>query len=163
MALTYEPIATTTLSSATTTITFSSIPSSYTDLRIVIVPKISNGTGWTTLQFNGDTGTNYSVTYITGNGSTASSSRLTSQSNIYVGYNSNASAGYTFNTVDVFSYTGSTFKTVLNTNSDDQNGSGFVRRIVGLWRNTNAITSIELKNSQFNADTTATLYGIKAA
>ena len=74
MPKTYEPIATQTLASATNLVTFSSIPSTYTDLIFVCVP------GTVTLQdmyfrVNGDSGLNYSWTHIFWTGSTAGSVR----------------------------------------------------------------------------------------
>ena len=63
MASTYEPIATTTLGSAASSITFSSIPATYTDLRLVLVHTPSASTGNAQMQFNSDTATNYSYTY----------------------------------------------------------------------------------------------------
>jgi hypothetical protein len=65
-------------------------------------------------------------------------------------------------TADIFSYAGSTFKTCLNSYSSDNNGSGYAGRLVGLWRSTAAITQVSLlvTGSNFNAGTTATLYGI---
>ena len=67
---------------------------------------------------------------------------------------------------DVFSYAGSTFKTVLGEASLDANGSGYVSRGVGLWRSTSAINSINIfstVSNSFATGTTATLYGIKNA
>jgi hypothetical protein len=68
-------------------------------------------------------------------------------------------------TYDIFSYAGSTFKTLLMTTSGDQNGSGWVERIVGLYRSTSAITSISIdaSASTFAVGSTATLYGILKA
>jgi hypothetical protein len=165
MPSTYEPIATTTLSSASSSITFSSIPATYTDLRIV---QVLTGTtnAYTKLRFNGDTGTNYSSTNIRGDGSTASSQRETSDTGIRINGNYPVNSTPSLNTVDVFSYGGSTNKTVLNSASNDQNGAGGLNRTVGLWRNTAAITSItiyEFTGDTFAAGTTATLYGIKNA
>jgi len=67
MASTYTPIATQTLGSATGTVTFTSISGSYTDLVLVITGNTNNPTN-PVLQFNGDTTTNYSHTYISGTG-----------------------------------------------------------------------------------------------
>ena len=158
-------IATTTLGSAGT-ITFSSIPATYTDLRIVLVSKsVSNGAN-VQFRFNGDTGNNYSFTYLRGDGTSASSYR---ESNIPYGYFSDQSSSTYPNmgTLDIFSYTGSTFKTALATYSDDRNGSGYVFSAVNLWRSTSAITSVSLSPSNFSnnfqSGTTATLYGILKA
>jgi hypothetical protein len=162
MATTYEPIATTTLGTTASSITFSSISSTYTDLRVVL----SNVTATANLitQFNSTT-TGYSQTFLLGSGSVAESVRYTSFDGIYGSYNQLPSTTVpTFFTLDIFSYAGSTFKTCLCESSLDYNGSGEVARIVGLWRNTAAITSVKLGfSSNFKAGTTATLYGIKNA
>lgn len=161
---TYEPIATTTLGSAASSITFSSIAGTYTDLRLAVYGIASSGSFLSPgCRFNSDTGSNYSYTSISGDGSAAASLRTTSGTNI--GFNTQYSITSSiggFLTADVFSYAGSTYKTVLTTASVDQNGAGAVERIVGLWRNTAAITTLTL-NGSFGSGTTATLYGIKAA
>lgn len=161
MPSTYSPIATTTLSSAASTITFSSIPNTYTDLRLTIVATSSASNIY--INFNSDTGSNYSVTRIDGDGSAASS---VAQSNLSEArlYGLNSSTP-TFYTMDIFSYAGSTNKTFLAESNGDLNGSGFVRRYVELWRNTAAINTILLTASggTFSTNTTATLYGIKSA
>ena len=72
MAITYEPIATTTLGSAQASVSFSSF-SGYTDLVLVCVATTASDDQFLSVQFNGDTGSNYSNTYMTGNGSTATS------------------------------------------------------------------------------------------
>jgi hypothetical protein len=163
MATTYEPIATTTLGSAASSITFSSIPASYTDLRLVFV-----GTGTVSTIFrcrlNSDTTTVYSSTYLNGNGSTASSNYSNNDSYSFFLPYINTTTPFLF-TYDFFSYANSVFKTCLVTISGDLNGSGDVTRGVGLWRNTTAINTITLSpnSGNFNAGTTATLYGIKNA
>jgi hypothetical protein len=170
MPTTYEPIATTTLGSAAAEITFSSIPSSYTDLRLVIVTNdgdTGNG-GNFAMQFNGVTTSTYSSISLRGDGSTADSNSLSSFPYIALGALNGASGTRSFYTVDIFSYAGSTNKTILGTNSGDRNGAGQVQRCVGLWRSTSAITSIVVKSNnsptrQLITGTTATLYGIKNA
>ena len=167
MPATYEPIATTTLGSAAASITFSSIAGTYTDLRLVLAPISTGASSYNAdLNFNSDTGSNYSVTNVIGDGSTASSTQFSNQTKIRFTYNGiTPSAKPSFYTFDIFSYAGSTNKTCLNTASEDQNGTGWVMRQVGLWRNTSAITSITLAiiSTTFAAGTTATLYGIKNA
>jgi len=158
-------IATTTLSSASANITFSSIPATYTDLRLIVT-----GTESTTIskriQFNSDTGTNYSYTRINGNGTTAASQRGTSEGTgiRYASdqYGDSASIPM-FTAFDIFSYAGSTYKTILAATSSDQNGGGYVQRTVGLWRSTSAITTVSLvfaSGATWDAGSTATLYGI---
>jgi hypothetical protein len=164
MPATYEPIATTTLGSAASTITFSSIPSTYTDLRLVLVATTTTETSCY-LQFNSDTGTNYSRTELSGNGSAAFSSGGSSQAQISLVYSSISTTIPSFITLDIFSYAGNTFKTCLTSASQDVNGSGLVGCNVGLWRSTSAITSVNFifYSGSFAAGTTATLYGIKNA
>ncbi len=162
MAATYEPIATTTLSSAAASVSFTGISSAYTDLRIIAVGVRVSG-GALALQFNGDTGTNYSKTRLAGTGTSASSSRDTTQTNIGTnGWNTTYNQLYE---IDLFSYAGSTYKTCLIGMSADENGGGEVSRIVGLWRNTAAINRVDLliTSGTIAAGFTATLYGIKAA
>jgi hypothetical protein len=165
MPSTYEPIATSTLGSSNANITFSSIPSTYTDLRFVVTGTSLSAFETLLVRFNSDTGSNYSQTRIVGSGSTATSQRETSATSIRVALGSGFGPTQpSFITVDVFSYTGSTNKTVLAEASTDRNGAGSVERAVGLWSNTSAITTILINNAnQFNTGTTATLYGIKNA
>jgi len=98
-----------------------------------------------------------------GNGGAVASSAVASSSIIY-GWTS-GTTNPAMCTFDIFSYAGSTNKTVLVVGSRDNVASGSVARVVNLWRNTAAITSIEVSANGGNMDsgTTATLYGIKAA
>ena len=158
MPATYEPIATTTLGSTASTITFSSISSAYTDLRVVLVT--TSGSGTPALRFNNISTTTYSWTYLKGNGTAAASG--TSSNDVYIGLGVSAAPPLMF-TIDVFSYAGSTNKTALVSTAADNNGSGEVMRAVGLWRSTAAITRIDLIQqgaTTYGAGTTATLYGI---
>lgn len=163
MPATYEPIATTTLGAAASTITFSSIPATYTDLRVVVCGSSSSG-NTPRFRFNSDTGNNYSATHLNGDGASAGSQRDTNASSIFTQLAFVTTPIIGLITLDVFSYAGSTNKTALITMSADANGSGSVHAIVGLWRNTGAINSIELSAAtNFTSGTTATIYGIKAA
>lgn len=170
MPATYEPIATTTLGSAASSITFSSIPNTYTDLKVVLVAR-SNDTGTPRedlyLRFNGDTATNYSTTILYGQDGSVGSFRQTSQAriNCYTGL-PGTSGQFSLTMVDVFSYAGSTNKTCLISVNNDQNTvGGEVNAQVGLYRSTSAITSITFlpQTNSFDTGTTATLYGILKA
>ena len=163
---TYEPIATTTLAAITTSFSFSSISSSYTDLKLVLTSQADSTTIFPYIRFNSDTGTNYSFTMLIGNGTAASSDRRSTIDRIGVNFNAGSTSSQpTMSLIDIFSYAGSTNKTCLVTVSADQNGAGNVERYVGLWRNTSAINSITIATNtgNFKVGTTATLYGIKAA
>jgi hypothetical protein len=161
---TYTPIATTTLGSDTATITFSSIPSTYTDLRIIFNGANDNSTN---PQFivNGDSGANYSDTWLGGSGSAAASGRQTSTNYVlWGGMDTNLSTA----TLDFMNYSNTTtYKTMLIRSSAASNTGGqAVSAWVGLWRSTAAINSITLQNNstyKYKAGSTATLYGIAAA
>jgi len=160
MATTYEAIATTTVGTATSAITFSSIAASWTDLRVVlnILPSAAYvGVG---LRLNAAT-TNYSNTYIEGNGSAASSGRNSNADRIYCGAGNNTTTERETYLIDIFSYANGTFKTALIGRS----GKDYTTRTVGLYRSTSAINQVNLisDNGNFDVGTTATLYGIKAA
>jgi hypothetical protein len=165
---TYEPIATTTLGSAAASITFSSIPATYTDLRLVWTVRASSTSVFPYVTFNNDSGTNYSWPRLYGDGTSALSQRNNDRAYIGVLWMtaiSNATDQFNLLTMDVFSYAGSTFKTTLTTASGDKNGSGTVEMAAALWRSTSAINRLDLtaSSSTWAAGTTATLYGIKNA
>jgi hypothetical protein len=165
MPATYEPIATTTLGSAASSITFSSIPATYTDLRLVLFVKTSAGDDLQ-LRFNTSTTTAYSYIYLYGNGTATASGSQTTVTYINPSQpNQLPTTQFSLITADIFSYAGSTNKTVLCTNSNDLSGSGVVERTVGLWRDTSAINQIVLSPSsgQFTIGTSATIYGILKA
>jgi hypothetical protein len=166
MPVTYDNIATTTLGSAARNITFSSIPATYTDLRVVWVGRNATTADYVEITFNGTT-SGYSFTSVSGNGSATGSNRITSNTKWIANFPPTAGSSSTpfMFSVDIFSYAGSTNKTGLMACSSDFNGSGLVIRSVGLWQNTSAITSIKLEGQgdDFAAGTTATLYGIKNA
>jgi hypothetical protein len=161
MPITYEPIATSTASGSATSITFSSIPSTYTDLVLVAdVLGAASGTD-PVLRFNSDTSANYSSTNMRGDGSSASSVRY-SEFYIVAGASWNSGVRY-IHTINIQNYANTTtYKTVLVRSSDPGNS---VSAIVGLWRATPAaINSVQISASaNITAGSTFTLYGIKAA
>lgn len=163
---TYTPIATATASGSVNSITFSSITGSYTDLVIVVNASLASGSNQNlTCQVNGDTGTNYSWTRLTGNGSTATSDRASNYGSIILenaGYLS--TSGWSNYIINFLNYSNTTtYKTVINRANYPLNGTD---ACVNLWRNTNAITSINLytqSSANFATGSTFTLYGITAA
>ena len=74
---TYVAIATNTLGSAAASVTFSSIPGTYTDL-VIVTQAISATADNVGIRFNSDSGSNYSQTWLSGNGTSAISSRYSS-------------------------------------------------------------------------------------
>ena len=162
---TYTPIATQTLGTAAATVTFSSISGAYTDLKLVISVKSSSGGPDVRMRFNSDTGTNYSGTYLYGNGTTAGSARDSNIGGILLDYYGTPdTTNFNVNKIDVQNYSNSTtYKTVIARADNAGNGT---TATVGLWRNTAAITQIDLTLSggqSFTTGSTFTLYGIVAA
>lgn len=170
MPTTYEPIATTTLGSATNTVTFSSIPSTYTDLIVVIRTQLSAVSNqYIKMNFNNDTGSNYSNTRLLGNGSSATSDRASNATDIDSGFMPAADGtGQGTIIANIMNYSNSTtYKTSL-IRWESQAGVStkqYVAAEVALWRSTSSINEIDLvsNNSNFNSGSTFTLYGIKAA
>lgn len=172
MAMTYKKIATTTLTGLTTTVTFSNIPSTYTDLQIIASWKLgSSATGTNSfVRINGDTGTNYSYTHMIGTGSSTPAGSTTNSNNM--GVTVDVTGYYPLYKWDFIDYSNTTtYKTMLLRQSA---GSTQVAAGVYLWRSTNAINEISFTaadNSggasgtpdQFAADSTFTVYGIEKA
>ena len=161
MPSTYTPIATTTLGSSASSYTFNSIPSTYTDLVLV---STFNGSGftWSTRVGNGsaDSGANYSITRLYGTGSAADSNRYSSET-YFTGNITGATAANSIIQINNYSNT-TTFKPSLNRFND---AGAIVFAIVGLWRNTAAIDTLQIiaNSGSLPAGSTFTLYGIKAA
>jgi len=172
MAVTYEPISTYTVSgSTTTTFTFSSIPATYTDLRLVFNGAVGTASLTVAVRYNADTASNYSLTRLYGSGTSTLSNRTSSLNyipltdDILIGGSTTIPS---FGIIDIFSYTSANYKSALGTVSNDQNGTGNVQKMVSMWRSTSTITSITVYITSagsyyFASGATATLYGIKAA
>ena len=160
---TYTPLATTTLGSAQASYTFSSISGSYTDLVLICSAKNSSASAGRglRLELNSDTGSNYSSTYMSGDGSSATSGNYISTS--YLDTVMTISEANFYPVICNFENyaNATTYKTILT-----RGGSGInVRASAGLWRSTSAITSIKISMSadNFVTGSTFTLYGIAAA
>ena len=170
MPATYEPIASQTVPSSTASVTFSSIPGTYTDLVLVIVGGTDSQGDNIRIRFNSDTGTNYSTTHLSGNGSSATSNRASSQAAISVSYNVGGGSDLAQHyVVNVMSYANANvFKTTLSTVSQPNGSTSYpgIEKIVGLWRSTSAITSIDVIRTgggNLLTNSVLSLYGIKAA
>jgi len=174
MAKTYEPISTQTVGTAVASVTFSSIPQTYTDIVFVSSTYYSASVAMV-VRFNNDSTSNYSYTVLGGStaapGNGSYSGRTTTQTSTnLVGYyattNSNA---------NIFAPTVATFMNYSNTTTNKSlitrsfaydNGDGKdVELFSGLYRSTSAITRVDLfpSSGNFAVGSTFTLYGIKAA
>jgi hypothetical protein len=171
----YESIATANGTGASGTITFSSIPATYSHLQLRWIARGSAGAGgWATgaaIRFNGDsTSTNYYNHYLEGNGSTASAGAQNSNNNWLKTTSGGSGANiYAVGVMDILDYASTNKNKVMrHLNGGDLNGSGSMFLISGGWSNTAAINSISIvSDATFGGNwTTATqfaLYGIKGA
>jgi hypothetical protein len=161
---TYVALDKITVGTAVASVTFSSIPATYTDLVIVAMP-ISATADNLTMQFNGDTTTNYSDTVLWGSGTSQSSLRETSTATPWLSYYANTTTVPTPTIISIQNYANTTtFKTSL---IRANNAAGGVDAIVMLWRKTpEAINSILIKQKGTNnlaVGSTFSLYGIASA
>lgn len=169
---TYSLIASTTLTGSQATVTFSSIPSTYTDLVLRMSVRDTDTStiiGSTTVTFNNDTSSIYSVTNLFGNGSAASSSRqsnVASWSSNYNGSNTGVTTN-TFSSLEMYipSYTSTSSKAFSQSQAVENNAASTGTQIgarAHLFRNTTAISSIEIAAYvNFESGSTFYLYGIR--
>jgi membrane-bound inhibitor of C-type lysozyme len=163
---TYEPIATQTLGSTASSVTFSSIPSTYTDL--ILASALRNDTATyqvAKITFNGDTGSNYSYTRLGTDGSSAPFSDRSSGfayiDGSYTWGTNGTSNTFTQMDVQIQNYSNATtYKTSLIRQS-----GVYTIATLALWSSVSAITSLTVTANSGNwiAGSTFTLYGIKAA
>ena len=169
-ASSYESIATAAGTGAAS-VSFTSIPQTYKHLQIRVLTKDTTSASNTAypafLQFNSDTGSNYNYHYLLGNGTTATAvgSATTTDAWVY-GADSIATNASTFGVaiIDIIDYASTTKnKTTRYVSGLDYNGSGFIALGSNLWRNTAAITTIDIAAnfSGFSSSATFALYGIK--
>ena len=170
MANTYTLINSTSLSSSAASVTFSAIPATFDDLILRCSTRISVGAiDWPmSLRFNGDTATNYSNTNLYSSG--PSSGRFSNQTSLtrILGSTGNNATSNTFGSIDIYipSYRVSQNKPVSSFGTPETNATAFddgIEIYAGLWRNTAAITSMEIiqDGSGFVSGSTFWLYGIK--
>jgi len=158
---TYTPIATQTLGASASTVTFSSIPGTYTDLILICNTTGSVANQGIGLQFNSDTSTNYSHTVLYGDGSSAQGATATNQTRSVIGNISSTNPVYL--AANIMNYKNTTpSKTIISLN-----GPSFaVTSYVSLWRASPAAISsmvLVLESGTFSSGSSFTLYGIAAA
>ena len=148
----YDSIATTTVGAGgAASITFSSIPSTYTHLQIRGIYR-SNYAGTTDnllMRFNGDTGANYAEHILRGDGSSAGVFADANMSYIIATVdqagNTAGSNVFGVDVIDILDYANtSKYKVMRNLSGRDNNGDGGVSLSSGLWQNTSAISTIVL-------------------
>ena len=166
MPITYTPLATTTLQSDSTSVTFSDISQLYTDL--VFVALAGNTTATTAMTFevniNGDGGNNYSTTYLLGGPNVG---RGVGNNGMFIGTLSRDKKQIAV--VNFQNYSSTThYKSVISRTGTVGGAISEVGLIAGLWRNNDAITSLTFdrppgESGTFIAGSKFSLYGIKAA
>ena len=161
-APTYVKIANYTATGSIASYTFSNVPQGYTDL-VLVVNMNGNTAANPGIQFNGDTGTNYSSTVLDGyTNNTAVSFRYTSSTRIYSHNGGSTSNGvWTTFIANISNYSSSAvYKSTINRYSSLE-----VSLAAGIWRNTSPITSVTVTtdSNTYATGSTFTLYGIKAA
>jgi hypothetical protein len=157
----FYQIATTTLGSAQSSITFSSIPQDYTHLQIRGISRNVVATNF--MQFNNDTASNYSSHYVLGDGATTISGVLNS-TKMYAFFSTATANIFGVAVIDILDYANTNkYKTIRSLSGGDENGSGYAELLSGNWRNTAAITSIKLSTGSGNLEqySSFALYGIK--
>jgi hypothetical protein len=171
MPATYTLISSNVLTSSAASVTFSSIPATYTDL--VLRTSIRNNdtsSGYVYFQFNSDSATNYSNTRLQGTGSAGSSARQSSVT--YTAYYQCDTSGDTANTfatgeLYIPSYTASQDKPIAYFSASETNATASIMAsVAGLWRNSAAVNSITIANLstlQFVSGSSFYLYGISNA
>lgn len=167
----YESIATVTVGSGgSSSIDFTSIPSTYTHLQVRgITRTTTGGLDINQIRFNSDTGSNYATHRIEANGSSVSATATASTVCINGGLQSGSSTlSNTFGAMvfDILDYANTNkYKTLRHLDGIDANGTGLMGFGSGLWMNTNAITSITIFTfgTDFAQYSQFALYGIKGS
>lgn len=167
---TYTLIASNTLSSSAASVTFSSIPSTYTDLEIRWSVRSTNASDFENIiiEFNSDTGSNYSRTSLTGSGSAASSNRATSAATWNQAITNGAtSTSNTFGSGALYipSYTSTANKVGSNFGVQETNATAANIRVNAyLYQTSSAISSMKFSSANsenFVSGSSFFLYGIK--
>ncbi len=163
-ATSYESIATVSLNTTQASVEFTGISGSYTHLQLRILQRSTTPNN-VMMQYNSDTGTNYSWHELFGEGANASAGAASSATSMKATYLENIASGVVgVGVIDILDYTNTNkYKTMRGLAGSDANGSGYILLRSGLWRSTSAITSIKLTPASGSWDqySSIALYGIK--
>ena len=169
MANTYTLISSNVLGSNAASVTFSSIPNTYTDLVVRTSIRSNSGAAIENVnyRFNSDSATNYSWTTVYGDGSSVSSNRSTNTTSSFIIGNGGTSTANTFSNAEIYipSYTSSTNKPNFFFGAQENyTSSAVIKMHSNSWRNTAVINSIILYpglGTNFVTNSSFYLYGIK--
>jgi hypothetical protein len=162
----YESIATVTVGSGgQSTISFTSIPSTYKHLQIRALYLNSSSYSNAQMQFNSDTGSNYAWHEVYGDGSGVGATAYTSQPNIRPILGASGTTNQAVGVIDILDYTNTNKnKTTRSLSGADANGAtNYILLRSGLWLSTSAITRIDFtaQSGNFAQHSQFALYGIK--
>lgn len=166
----YDSLATVAVGSGgAASVTFTGIPSGYKHLQIRYISRGSISASFTNVnvRLNSDTGSNYITHWLDGDGSTAKGENSGTTNLIYLGVGTGSTANanvFGAGVFDILDYASSNKnKTLRSLAGEDNNGSGFLGLISGLWVNTSPITTIDIfpNSGTFNQYSQFALYGIK--
>lgn len=173
MASTYTLISSQVLASSASSVTFSSIPATYTDLVLRMSARTDNAAANNNVnvQLNSDTASNYSAVTVRGNGATAGTTIVSSLTSIQesIQVDGSTATTNTFGNTEIYipSYTASQNKPLsMFSVQENNNSSAYIVAAANLWRNTAAVTSIYLvpnTASNFIIGSSFYLYGISNA
>lgn len=167
-----DPIAMVEVGSAgSSTITFSSIPQTYTHLQLRVLGLTNSGSQFEPMQirFNSDTGNNYRLNHtLMGDGSAVSASTDGQGTRLLFykfGADGYLAGAFGAGIIDILDYKNTNkYKTVRALIGTDLNGAGAITLNSGLWMDTSAISNIEIKTNGGNnwkQYSSFALYGIK--
>jgi hypothetical protein len=167
----FESIATTVITSDTASVTFSSIPQTYKHLQVRCLMRNTEGASGQSglyMRFNSDTASNYSWHRLYGDGASVTSGASTSTSSMLAGIGARTgSLASTFGVavIDVLDYVNTNkYTTIRGLTGHDTNGGGYASLGSGNWRNTAAVTTIDLITDatfSFVQYSSFALYGIR--
>jgi len=170
---TYTLISSNVLSSSAASVTFSSIPSTYTDLVLRISARCADTGTYAGLKFtlNSDTASVYSYTVLYGTGSSGLSDRNSALANARAPFSINAdnATANSFGSLEIYipSYLASQNKPISTFGASETNATAsYMGASANLWRNTAAITSIQISEifgTNLLSGSSFYLYGISNA
>lgn len=163
----YDALSTVTVGTAVSTITFAGIPTGYKHLQVRGIVLSSSANNGVAARFNSDSGANYSLHGIEGNGTAAPTAYgVANTQNVNIGYTGDASYPGTF-VCDILDYSNITkSKTIRAISGNDANATGtrYVTLLSGRYAPLTAINSITLTHGgavNFNQHSQFTLYGVR--
>lgn len=156
----YHALAHATLTSAQPSVTFSSIPSGYRDLRLIVNGQTTGALNNLQVQLNGDAGSNYLSVRMLGDGSSASAAAPSALTYMQFG---DIGTLETLITGDIMDYSTTDRHKPALIRGNNASSGGVVTAYASRWASNTAVTAIKLTAGagSFAIGCTFTLYGVK--